>query len=186
MLKAFADAPAELFPTIDRLTRLDMADYFQSGSTKPSKNAFKGDCRIVAVTDRSLKVQTSPVSETEIVMLTQPKDTVWMVLTTVATPAPDTSAQFYTARWTPSPLSLSTPTLEKWLTKEGKKRREDVENAVPFIIASYIYDPSTSTLTMTNGVNAITPTESRSVTDGALYPTLSFRWNGKRFNQIKN
>lgn len=188
MLRAFADAPVELFPTIDRLTRLDMADYFQSGSQKPSKNAFKGDARILSVSDRNLRVQTSPVSETEIVMLpplSAKADTIFMVLNTVVTPAPDSSAKFYTASWAPANISLDTPSLELWLTPEGKKRRPDVENAVPFIMASYTYDPATSLLVMTNNVNAYTPSEERKTTDGALLPTLSFRWNGKRFTPVK-
>lgn len=39
--KAFSDAPATVFPSIDRMTRLDMIDYYNSGSPKPSKTRLK-------------------------------------------------------------------------------------------------------------------------------------------------
>lgn len=38
----FANAPLRIFPTIDRTTRLDMLDYYRSGSDKPSKTLSKG------------------------------------------------------------------------------------------------------------------------------------------------
>ena len=67
--KAFAEAPAKVFPTLDRMTRLDMIDYFNSGSPKPSKNAFKGDSRILSASDSQITVQTSDVSDVELSLL---------------------------------------------------------------------------------------------------------------------
>ncbi len=81
--KAFADAPATVFPSIDRMTRLDMIDYYNSGSPKPSKNAFKGDCRILSASDSQITVATSKVSEVELSLLTQGRDTLLMVVTTL-------------------------------------------------------------------------------------------------------
>lgn len=69
--QAFIDAPVNVFPTIDRLTRLDMIDYFNSGSQKPSKNSFKGDCRILTASESQITVSTSEVSEVSLSLIPQ-------------------------------------------------------------------------------------------------------------------
>ena len=46
--EAFADAPASVFPSIDRMTRLDMLDYFHSGVETATANTLGGKSRIIA------------------------------------------------------------------------------------------------------------------------------------------
>ena len=90
--QAFIDAPVNVFPTIDRLTRLDMIDYFNSGSQKPSKNSFKGDCRILTASESQITVSTSEVSEVSLSLIPQKSDTIIMVITTLKTPADDSNS----------------------------------------------------------------------------------------------
>jgi hypothetical protein len=126
--KAFSDAPATVFPSIDRMTRLDMIDYYNSGSPKPSKNAFKGDCRILSASDSQITVATSKVSEVELSLLTQGRDTLLMVVTTLNTPVPDSSVKFYTARWKEIDKGLfMVPMLDDWTLPEAKERKKDLE-----------------------------------------------------------
>ncbi len=93
---AFINAPTAVFPSIDSMTRMDMADYFTSGSPKPSKNVFKGDCRIVSATPSQMTVTTTDASECELSLLPMAGDTIIMVVTTLQTPTPDSSVKFYT------------------------------------------------------------------------------------------
>ncbi len=40
--EAFSSAPASVLPLIDYITRLDMIDYYNSGSATASKNVMQG------------------------------------------------------------------------------------------------------------------------------------------------
>ena len=97
----FANAPLRIFPTIDRTTRLDMLDYYRSGSDKPSKNAFKGNARVLAASPSQITFSTSDVQEVELSLIPHRGDTLLMVITTVSTPAPDSEVRFYTTAWEP-------------------------------------------------------------------------------------
>ena len=179
--KAFSDAPATVFPSIDRMTRLDMIDYYNSGSPKPSKNAFKGDCRILSASDSQITVATSKVSEVELSLLTQGRDTLLMVVTTLNTPVPDSSVKFYTARWKEIDKGLfMVPMLDDWTLPEAKERKKDLENAVPFILAKFTYAPETSTFTLTNNLGDFLPENDAKWVSPLMHKQLSYKWNGKK------
>jgi hypothetical protein len=184
---AFINAPVAIFPTIDKMTRLDMLDYFNSGSTKPSKNLFSGECRIESVSEEQLTVATSEASKAEMTLLKSGNDTIIMVITTLKTPVNDSSIKFYTSAWKELKNSLfAEPKLDGWMLAEGKARKADLENVVPFILAEYSYDPSSSTLTLTNNLDSYLPTDDSSWVMPLLAKTLTYRWNGKKMVTAKN
>lgn len=183
--KAFTDAPAMVFPSIDRMTRLDMVDYYNSGSPKPSKNAFKGDCRIVSATDSQITVETSKASEVELSLLSQGRDTVVMVVTTLKTPTPDSSVKFYTTQWKEINKGLFiVPLLDDWTLPEGKSRKKDLENAVPFILAQFTYDPANATFTLTNNLGQFLPKEDAEWVTPLMHNRLAYKWNGKKMVKL--
>lgn len=179
--KAFTDAPAMAFPSIDRMTRLDMVDYYNSGSPKPSKNAFKGDCRIISASDNQITIATSKASEVELSLLNQGSDTILMVITTLSTPTPDSSVKFYTTKWKEISKGLFlVPQLDDWTLPEGKKQKKDLENAVPFILARCSYDPQNATFTLSNNLGEFLPEEDAKWVMPLMRKQLTYKWNGKK------
>lgn len=184
--EAFAKAPARVFPTVDSLTRLDMLDYFNSGSPKASRNLLRGDCRVTAVSDIRLEFSSSDVSAHTLQLLPTAKgDTVIMRISTISTPADDSSVSFYDKSWRPLESLMREPELDDWLTEEGKKERRDVENAVPFILSRASFDPETSILTITCHPEEYLPEEALPVAKRGLRESLSYRWDGKKMTPLK-
>lgn len=183
---AFADAPASVFPTIDRMTRLDMLDYFNSGSDKPSKNALAGNARVLSLTDSQIKVETSGVQTVEISLLPLKVDTLLVVVTTIKTPVADSSVDVYTSRWQPVRNEMfAAPGLEQWMLPEAKEQKEDLENLYPFTLASATFNPQDGVLTLTNNLGEYLPEIESKGREKLLRSSLSYRWNGKRFDLIK-
>lgn len=182
----FADAPAAVFPTIDRMTRLDMLDYFNSGSDKPSKNALAGNARVLSLSDSQITVETSGAQTVEISLLPQKSDTLLVVVTTIKTPVADSSVDVYTSAWKPAGTGRFTaPGLEQWMLPEAKDQKEDLENLYPFTLTSATFDPQTGVLTLTNNLGEYLPEIESKGREKLLRSSLSYRWNGKRFDPIK-
>lgn len=184
---AFINAPTAVFPSIDSMTRMDMADYFTSGSPKPSKNVFKGDCRIVSATPSQMTVSTTDASECELSLLPMAGDTIIMVVTTLQTPTPDSSVKFYTyPDWRPIEKGLFiVPGLDEWTAEGSTARREDLENAVPFILARISYDTQARRLTLENNVGDYLPREANELAKDALKERLVYLWNGHKMVKVK-
>lgn len=179
----FVSAPLSVFPTIDPMTRLDMIDYFQAGSDKPSRNTAGGECRILEETPQSITFSTSDVSEYSLSLIPTKKkgETILMVVRTLKTPAEDSTAKFYSTDWKELPGLFEVPQLMDWLNDEGKKQRRDVENAVPFVLAKLTYTPSNKMITLTNNLGDYIPEEVLGLAQNSLHQQLRFRWNGKKF-----
>lgn len=183
--QAFVDAPVSVFPTIDRLTRLDMLDYFNSGSQKPSKNSFKGDCRIISASDSQITFSTSDVSEVSLSVIPQKSDTIIMVITTFKTPADDSDAKFYTSHWKEIKKGLFlVPQLDDWVKPEARARKDELESLCPFMLARFTYEPSSGILTLTNNVGNLLPEEATSWAGDALKDKIVYRWDGKKMVKV--
>ncbi|MBD5225127.1 MAG: DUF3256 family protein [Bacteroidales bacterium] len=185
---AFINAPIQVFPAIDPMTRMDMADYFNSGSPKPSKNNFKGDCRIISADNEQLSFSVSDVSEVELSLLPMKSDTIIMVVTTLKTPVQDSSVKFYSyPEWEPVTKGIfMVPGLDEWTAKDASLPREDLENAVPFILASITYQPATRTLTLENHLGDYLPRENADKVKASLRDRLVYRWTGSRLQPVNS
>lgn len=179
----FVDAPTAVIPTIDRTTRLDMIDYFNAGSDKPSRSAFGGDCRILQLTPESISFTTSDTADYTLSLLPSKNrgEKIIMLVRTLRTPAEDSSAKFYTTSWEEIRGVFEVPMLNDWLNETGKRQRRDVENAVPFVLAKMVYIPDEKLLTITNNLGEYIPEESLDLAKESLHQQLRFRWNGKKF-----
>lgn len=182
--KAFVSAPREVVALIDSLTRLDMIDYYNSGSEKPSNNKLGGNCRITGLSTDQISFYTSGASERSITVLPARQDTLLMVVNTVFMPASDSSISFYTAGWdelTPKQMKsiFREPTLSDWVRPEYRRDMPDIENAVPFMTARYDYDPTTRTLTLTHTLDQLLPKEDYEKVSDSIHRSLRYTWNGK-------
>lgn len=182
--KAFADAPQNVFPLLDHNTKLDMIDYFNSGMSTASKNAMDGKSRITAITPAKVDISMTDASTYELALLpTADGDTVIALITTVATPAPDSQMTLFSKDWSANLTAsfYSKPGMADWLTEEGKANPDEVEGIVPFLLVSYTYNPDTKQLTLTNNTGKFVSPELFEMVEPSLKKTMAFGWNGKKF-----
>ena len=184
---AFKNAPASIIPLLSTDARLDMIDYFTSNMSTPSNNTQGGKSRIDALSPESMHVILTPASELQIVALPAGADSLIAIISTVNTPAPDSKISVYSADWRQNltAKTFAEPDIRQWLTDEGKRHADEVEMQLPFMLVSYIYDPATATLTMTNNSESFLAREVYETISAYLRPTLAYRWNGKKFEPVR-
>lgn len=186
--EAFASAPATVFPLLDPNTRLDMIDYFRSGMSTSSANALKGKSSITAMTDEDLVIRMTDSSTAHLIVLpVSSTSPVIGLISTVATPGLDSHINFYDAAWTAIDGSkyFIAPSLDVWLTKDGQANRDMVEMQVPFLLVSYDYSPATKQLTLTNNLDKFLDEDIYAIVSPYLRKSLTYTWNGKKFNLDK-
>ena len=185
--KAFSSAPRQVMPMLDTNTRLDMIDYFNSGMSTPSANNLNGSSVITALSPESVSIKLTDASRCQIAILPAAGDSVIAVITTVATPAPDSKMTLYTGDWSKNitAKSFSKPVLKDWLTPEGRKNIDEVESLVPFLLISYEYNPDNRTLTLTNNTAQFLSDDIYTIVSPFLLPAITYRWDGKKFVQQK-
>lgn len=182
----FIKAPTEIVPTIDRSTRLDMIDYFESGIDRASKNELGGHARITALTDDAITFTTSEAGERTIAVIDREKKRpVVMLITTLKTPQEDSTVKFFTTSWEPIKEGLFiVPDLDDWTLPSAKDKRADLENAVPFMLAKMSFVPQAKELTLTNNIGSYLPEEFTDLVGNSLRGKLVYRWNGKKMVKV--
>lgn len=183
--KAFVDAPQSVFPLLDRMTRLDMVDYYNSNLATQSKNNLDGKSRITAMTPSQLDLEMTGSSTASLILMPGTPGII-SIITTVATPAADSRIDFYNSSWEHLTTEnyFKRPELADWLTPEGKQNMGDVEAFVPFVLMSYSLNPESGEMTVTNNTSSFLPQEISEMVEGYLKPSLTYTWNGKKF-QLK-
>ncbi len=180
----FVSAPLSVIPTIDKMTRMDMIDYFRAGSDRASKNRFGGDCRILEDSHEKIVISTSDASEYTIALLPtagRKLDRLIMVIRTLKAPAEDSSISFYDSDWKEVSDIFTLPLLEDWMLPQAKKKnRKDIENAIPFIMAKCNYSPDDYTITLTTNLTDYIPEEALDLAKKSIKKSIVYHWNGKR------
>lgn len=183
---AFASAPSSVFPLLDRSTRLDMIDYFKSGSTTASKNAMDGQSRVSALSPMKIDIAMTDASSYQICLLPAKSDTIVAVIQTLSAPARDSKISFYTSGWQriDTPI-FQKPRIEDWLISSSEKDMTGIKSTVPFMLAEYSYDPATLTLSLTNTLSQFLSADVYSMIAPMLHQKLVYRWNGSKFQLQK-
>lgn len=184
--EAFVNAPRQVIAAIDSITRLDMLDYYTSGSSVASRNAFGGDSRVTLLSEDAITVSTSTSSEIMMAVLPGKRDTMLLVVNTLALPAPDSKAAIYDSHWNEAGKKLQLPDhndLSLWLKPESKSNRRELENLIPFVPAIYTYKDGV--LTVTNTLGRLIPADDYKKVKTCLKPSVSYRWDGKKWSVLK-
>ncbi len=188
MKDIFISAPRDVIATIDSITRVEMTLYHEAGSPTASKNLFGGPCRIEFLTDNEIQIKTSSASELRLYRLPAAKgDSVILAVTTVLLPAVDSRCVMYSSDWKPLPAKMQLPdtnNLELWLTPEGKSRRTEIENAVPFVPAYYICSTAQSSLIVDSSIRQLLGKENYDEIAACLKKVISYKWDGKKWSLI--
>ena len=180
---AFTTAPTGIFPLLDQNTRLDMVDYYNSGLATPSANRLQGRSAITSLTPATITVKITDSSSAQIALLPAGRDTIFAVISTVATPGLDSTIKFYDSNWAPPPTDppFTTP---RWNDRgtPGPDTTE-IKDSTPSFLASYFIDTDAGTLTATNNLATFLDEDTYKTLSPALRPTLTYKWNGKRFTK---
>lgn len=183
---AFATAPRQVFPMLTDLTRLDMIDYYASGTHTASRNLLEGESRILEMSPMQMKVKMSDVSTYTITILPAGRDSVIAVTADILTPVSDGYLTLYSRDWEPLGEKLFRPPhLVEWLKPSARKDMTDIENIIPFVPATYTIDPSTQTLTLTQNVAPLIPAEDYDKIKEYMRPSLRYRWTGSKMSPVK-
>lgn len=181
----FVTAPMlkpRVLPELSRSTRLDMLDYFKAGIDKASENNFGGESKVTAIDSLSIDFDLTADIACQLFVLNSGGRPITCIIATYPTPIPDSQLKAYDRNWQEVSI-LAEPRLSDWL--KDKKSRKEAELALPFVLASYRYDPATQTLTVTNEMDAYWIEAERPAVLEQLRDKLSYRWDGKRFKLIK-
>lgn len=179
--QAFVEAPRSVLPLLDRNARLDMLDYFNGGLTTKTSNKLNGSSAVTAVSPEQIAVQMTDASTCHMAVIPAANDTLVAVITTIATPAPDSKMTVYSSDFARDLTSsvFSKPTLRDWVT-DGSSLAT-VESMVPFLLISYSYNPATLTLTLTNNTRSFLSEDVYSIVEPYLKKEILYKWNGKKF-----
>ena len=181
---AFTDAPQAVFPLLDRNTRLDMIDYFNNGMSTQSANLLNGKSRVTSISPMKVELEMTDASTYEIALLPAKSDTLVAVISTVATPAPDSRLTVYSRDFaTHVKAAFVRPEVKDWLTPEGKKNSAQVDMLVPFMLVSYSYDPDSRTLTLTNNTGSFMSADLYEIVKPYLLSSLTYQWDGSKFSR---
>jgi hypothetical protein len=184
----FVSAPTSVFPTIDKITRLDMLDYFRAGSTKASTNLMGSECMITLDTPQQVSFKTSAVSEYTVCLLPSSYKNVpviIMVIRTLKTPAEDSTLSFYDHKWRQISGIFTPPMLADWTLPEAKKNSKDIADAIPFMLAKAEYSPESQTVIFTGQLDDYIAQESLELAKVSTAKTLTYKWNGKKLVKAK-
>jgi len=184
---AFAKAPRKVIPLLDENARLDMIDYFNSNMSNSTDNSYGGKSRITSLSPQKLTARLTDASTCQVIVLPAEGGSLIGMITTVATPTPDSRMSVYTSDWSRdvTASAFKKPTLEDWLTPEGKKNSDEVEMTVPFLLISYDYDPDSAVLTLTNNSAKFLGEDVYRTVSSYVLPKIRYKFNGKRFERMK-
>lgn len=187
---AFAALPDSVIPLLPQSSRLDMLDYAIAGTRKPIVNALRGTSLLDTLGIDVLKVCLTGVSNVQLGIYTAGKGIV--VLDYTITPmdaATDSQLLFYTPDMEPVPIEkvLRVPEAEEFLSvpKGSKVKIRELAATIPFFTVHYLLDPQKGTLTAIPTVQAAMTIENFNIIKPYLRTAIVYRWNGKRFEKIK-
>ncbi len=185
---AFDSAPNSVMPLIAPTVRLDMVDYYNAASSKSSTNNLDGKCHITSLGAEHISVQVSDASTWTLDLIRHRGDTIYMVNTTVLTPAPDSMVTFYDTDWNELSHNIFTPpTLDDFVTVGKLTPEQDalLRSTVPFVLHEDEYDPATGIMTVTQHIADYVPADELAPVAPWLADKIAYKYNGKKFVRLK-
>jgi len=195
--RVFADVQAKAFDLLGRGPRLDMMDYAEAGTDYSAVNEMYGHSTITAYSDSCISVDITAVSSAQVFTLPTRHGGVAAVIYTVDPGAADSQITFYDPQLKPIKAGkhFKAPRLRDFLApghRDDKQARATLEAAVPFTAMRYAYEPRAMRLRVTLSLHGLLSQEDLKRLAPLLPPqagpcadpTLTYSWNGDRFQLI--
>ena len=159
-----------------------MIDYYECGYNRPSLDVFKDSCKISHIDDENIIIETSPILKQQISVLS---NNIILLISTHSIPTHDSEIEFYDFNWNKleSNQLFTSPKLYDWLSKEGKKKQQDIENYIPFLITEYQYNSNDKTLTLINNLQDYFTDSDWNKIAPLLLTQLKYKWAGGKFKK---
>lgn len=186
--EVFTELVTPTLESLDRNSRLDMLDYFDSGLDTPVSSALGEACVITSADDNSLRIDMSAGTTVSLYVLKAGKDSVVMQITDLSLPAVDSAIEFFKTDSQPLPAGKFLPNLylSDWTARRLTADEQlDLENNIGFIMYKADYDAATGNLVLTGSFSDYLPEESLKVIEKFLKPRLTLHWSGKKFKLVK-
>lgn len=180
----FVDAPGSVVPLLDRNTRLDMLDYYDSGLQTPSKNTLGGTSRLVSVDPDKVEVQLTAGAGLQIGLAPLRGDTAIVVVETVHTPVADSYVRVYDKSWTPLRADFSLPTVTDFVAPASRRQAADAEMPAMAFMRIEFVPGSGGSMLMHNTTAGYYHESDRPAGLALMRPTLQMRFDGKRIVEI--
>lgn len=183
-VEAFCRAPIDVVDYLPEYSRLDMVDYFDSGSTVASDSYLGNKIHITALDSMMVRYAVDDSVKVTLALLPAGRDTLMMVIKELPAPVFDSTVSFYDGGWQPvaSP-PLNPPRFSNWL--KDSKRAAAVAFDIPFVMATADFDPATGRLVYMNQTERYFDERERPDALSELRRTLEYQWNGRRFVAVK-
>lgn len=195
----FSNAPLEMVSYLTPVNRLDMIDYYNSGSTIGTENRLGAKVRILSMDDRHVTWQDDDSVKCTLVLLSDKglpgKCKYFMLIRTFGGSLPDSNVDYFEDTWehpcAPGDLRGSGkstgwpyPEFKDWLVSNDKKTRAEVEEAIPFMLWTADYDLDNDVLIFTNRTADFFASGDKAAELGKLKPELRYQWTGKTFKPV--
>ena len=183
----FYRAPVTVASGLSDISRLDMVDYFNSGSTVKNENRLGTKVGLKAMRDDLIAWQDDDSVMTTIAVLPAAKgDTLLMVIRTVQTPFADSEIMAYDSRWQPvaGKKVIPQPQLKDWMTSSDRTVASEVQDALQFMLVTAEYDPAERILTLINRTADYFVPSDRPAALAHLKNELRYQWNGSTFKPV--
>lgn len=182
----FYRAPLGVASGLSEISRLDMVDYFNHGSSVKNENRLGQKVGLKALRDELIVWQDDDSVTTAIGVLPSVKgDTVLVVIRTVCTPLKDSELSVYDKNWQPMAAKvLPQPGLKDWLTSTDRETIGQVEDAVPFMLVTAEYDADAKELIMKNRTSSYFAASDTPAVLAKLKKELRYQWDGAKFKSV--
>lgn len=175
----FSNAPIEIMSQIPAYARLDMIDYFNSGSSVKLANRLDAKYSIVSLEKDKLVYQDEDSVVTAIAVLPAAKsDSVLMVIRTLPLPMHDSEITLYDTSWHRlDSRTFPRPGFKDWLMP-GKKLSDNAVE-MPFMLTVADYDADSRVLTFRNVTGDFFTDDDRPAVLGDFKTELKYIWSDK-------
>lgn len=183
--KCFKEAPGTVLGLISPNTRLDMIDYYRAGLDRQSSNSIGGKCSITDMQDYSITFIGGNGIEYQMFVLDpkSPKPVIGLIQT-LETPIPDSALTLYQTDWTVIPATANNalgrePDYNAWVKPTNIKDLEMISDSIPFVLATFAYDPALGTLTATNNTSKYFVAADTPDAISMLKDKITYKWQPK-------
>lgn len=177
---AFYMAPTGVMPLVSPVSRTEMVTLFEAGlADQSAPNVLGGPTKILSLSPDAVTLSHAADATITIALLPMAKgDTALVTIETLPTPIPDTNVRVYTRDWAPLPAAYTEPSVADWA---AKGHEAEAAETIPFMLATGSWDEASRTLTLTPTVEQWLDEETRPRAATMLRPSLTLKWNGKKF-----
>lgn len=184
----FANVPRHILPLLDKTSKLDLLDLYNSGMEARAENTYGGETRLIAKTDKWLLLQSTAVSTWQIKVLETEKENCRILcLRTIKSKGYNSDLTVYDKHWNVVKCDIPKPSWDKFFVPNSEISPTRLQalcstlRELPVqITLSYSSDAVVCSLSMDD-----LPKEIRKDAEKCVR-TLSFHWVKGRFEKIES